>query len=169
MDSAFISGYQNLYRCWKELRQSINACNDIDALANVVNFWSLAPLSTRVLDWDEPASWPTPWEMLHLGMFDESALALGMYYTLNLSDDERWTPNRLQLILIRDIDRHVQKIILEVDKKWLLNYDYNCVVDASCNETNLLIQQRYIFDVRNKSFHVISAISSIKTNDKPVI
>ena len=89
---------------------------------------------------------------------------MGMFYTLILADGDRWYPNRLRLLLIRDNVRHVQKIILEIDKKWLLNLDYNSVVDKQALGYKLLIQHEYCHDKEHNTISILP----IKTSDKPV-
>jgi hypothetical protein len=165
MINPFINGYRQLLSKWKELRDEIITSNsDIEALQKVVGFWSLAPLVNHVLDWDDPANWPTPWEMLHMGLFDESSVTIGMFYTLLFADQNRWDSSRLRLLLIRDNIRHEQKIVLEIDKKWLLNFEYNCVVNKMNIGYKLLIQHEYWYD---NELHIIS-ILPIKASDKPV-
>lgn len=145
MINAFLYGSTHLLKLWKELRQEIGNCDNInEQLYLVVKFWSLAPLSTRVLDWDNPQNWPDAWQLIHSQLFDESSIALAMFYTLLLS--ERLDSTQLVLMLIKDQHRQLQRIILKVNNQWFLNLDYNKIVDSHSSPVKLSIQQIYSFD-----------------------
>lgn len=120
--------------------------SDNDHLISVVSYWGLAPISVRSLNWDCPKTWPDPWKLIFDGEYDESAVALGMFYTLLLSDDGRWTEDRLSLILIMDKERQMQKLVLEVDCRWVLNLDYNSIIDNLDSTNAFFIQQRYTYN-----------------------
>lgn len=146
MHNPFIGGSKNLFMDWKCLRNSIKeTASDLDVLANIAHFWSLAPLSNRIIDWDAPISWPKPWELLHNNLYDESAVSLGIFYTLHLADEERWSTTRCKLILVRDTIYEIQRIVCEIDSRWLLNLDYNSVVDRTLQQRSLIVQQTYTY------------------------
>jgi hypothetical protein len=150
MQSPFIHGSKASLKYWKDLRQSLSGeMDDIAQLKSVVSYWSKAPITIRSINWDHPGEWPDPWQLIFDGDFDESAVAIGMFYTLLLSQDGRWTPNRLNLSLILDKDRQIQRLILEVDHRWLLNLDYNLVVDGSNVERTFFVQQSYAYNEKN--------------------
>lgn len=154
MSNPFILNKKLLLESWKSLRESLNNnATDYTQLYYVVKFWSQAPLHKSILDWDKPDTWPDPWRFVHDSRFDESSVALGMFYTLILGNDERWNANRLQLMLIKDTDISIQKIVLEVDSKWLLNYEYNTIFDKKKLKNNFFVQNIYKFDGK---FHFIS-------------
>ena len=132
---------------WKELRKKLTIdLSDQLHLEMVTNFWSQSPISTRAIDWDAPHLWPNPWELINDFKFDESSVALGMFYTLMLSHDQRWTLDRMELMLVKDHVRQIQQIILKVDNQWLLNLEYNSVLDSKKITNNYIVQQRYSFD-----------------------
>lgn len=175
MNDAFLHGYKHLMKSWKILREQINnEIDDFEQLKLVTTFWSLAPLSIRALDWDKPETWPDPWQLIHSQSFDESAISLAMFYTLLLSKDKRWNTNRLALILVKDSQRHIQKIVLKVDDRWFMNLDYNFVVDSKSTSLQLTKQQLYVFDGKThkvydkrKIIKVIDNVGSSTLNTKP--
>lgn len=147
MLNTFLHEPKMLLKNWKILRQHLSKePNETEQLSTVVKFWSLAPLSVRVLDWDKPHIWPDAWQLIHSQTFDESSISLAMYYTLVLSSDATWTKDRLSLILVKDPIRQIQKIILKVDNRWYMNLDYNLLVDSNTSVVKLSIQQKYTFD-----------------------
>lgn len=166
-------GSTHLLKSWKNLRANLTAeLSDADQLQAVAKFWSHAPLSVRVLDWDDCASWPTAWNLIYQNKFDESAVSLGMFYSLIYAGDGRWNPNRLQLQLITDRRRCLQSIILEVDGRWCLNLEYNQVVDKQSSKMEHTVQQRYGYS--NGEHYLLNyqnmvARKSIITDDNTII
>lgn len=150
----FMSGSKELLAAWKQVRSTLSIDkSDIEHLNIVNTFWMKAPISASLMiDWDDPVHWPTPWELMSLTEFDESAIALGMFYTLILSDDLRWNASRLKLVLVRDTIRLVQKIILEVDNRWVMNLDYNDIRSKNVEKDNCIVQQEYEY---NGKVHLI--------------
>lgn len=152
MNSPFISGNKTVLRSWKDLRTQLTADKtDLHHLNLVTRFWSNAPISTKFMDWDQPSAWPDAWEMIHLGDYDESMMALAMFYTLIFSDDHRWSPDRLRLMLVRDHDRHVQRLVLDVDHRWVMNLEYNSIIDKKSIGQSCMIQQVYEYDGKRHS------------------
>lgn len=152
MQSPFIQGSKSSLKNWKELRNSLSGVmSDMEQMVAVVSYWSKAPIMACSLNWDGPNEWPDPWKLIFDGNFDESLISLGMFYTLLLSDDGRWGTDRLSLILILDRERQAQRLVLEVDSRWILNLDYNSIVDGNSSGKTFFIQQRYLYDGKEHS------------------
>jgi hypothetical protein len=71
-------------KVWKEFRQSLESSEQ--PLEDVVLFWSRAPFVSRYLDPNNPSKWPDPWHLILDNRYDDLAIALGMCYTLTLTD-----------------------------------------------------------------------------------
>lgn len=152
MNTKFISGSKVLLSEWKSVRQELtSSISDYEQLKIVTEFWSKAPLSVRVLDWDSPSNWQDAWELINAMEFDESTIALAMFYTLLLGQDKRWTASRLKLKLVTDKSRQIQQLVLMVDNKFLLNLEYNSVVECSSIDHNISVQYQYNYDGKNHS------------------
>jgi len=166
-------GSMHLLKSWKNLRANLTAdLPDMLQLQEVVDFWSHAPISVRVLDWDDCASWPTAWNLIYQNKFDESAVSLGMFYTLIYAADGRWNADRLQLQLITDRRRCLQSIVLEVDSSWWLNLEYKQVVDKKMSNMEHTVQQRYGYsngDHYLLNYQNMILPKSIITNDNTII
>lgn len=169
MTSPFLVGKKAVVQQWKELRAGLDSTqDDIQQLEMVMKFWNKAPISSRMLDWDDPSGWPGPWEMIDRDEYDDSMLSLAMFYTLHLGQDQRWNgTNRLRLLLIRDRQLCIQRLILEVDETWLINLEYDRMVNKETTAAGMcMVQQRYHYD--GKVHSILDAISSKvmeKTND----
>jgi hypothetical protein len=118
----FILPIDELTKAWKTLRNSVAERDD--ALQAVVDFWSMAPLAKMAYDPEALDTWPTPWEMINNNDWCINSIAAGMEFTLRLGGYEA---SDLSLKLIRDYDISDQMIVLEVDKKYWLNYKYRTV------------------------------------------
>jgi hypothetical protein len=166
--SEFVNGI-SLMQAWKKCRSNLTADrSDQQHLQSVIEFWTKCPLSTRILDWDRPETWLDPWSFIHNNKFDESAISLGMFYTLLLAQDKRWTAERLQLILAKDDARQFQGIILEIDKQWWLNLEYNTIT----TNKDFFVQQRYTYQ---NNIHYLSTprhitdCATVKTHDNATV
>ena len=107
---------------WKELRARVAEAEDvISKIDATLTFWRKAPIENPIIDWDNSTTWPTAWEMLHSNRFCESALSLGVAYSLLYSDPAAF--DDLKLILLTDRQNHVQKIVVRTQQQ-VLNYGW---------------------------------------------
>ena len=119
----FILAPQERLLHWKDFRKDLPELPEIEQLSAVAKYWALAPLLKLAHDIEQPQDeWPTPWEMVSAGDWDRNSVAIGMEFTLRLSG---WDKDRLQLWMIRDYDISEVILILVVDQKFILNYDYS--------------------------------------------
>lgn len=146
MDNPFLNGPKQASQAWRSVRGLLTSDkDDSDHLSIVCDFWAKAPIVAPYLDWDGPETWPDPWELISERKFDPSAVALGMEYTLMLADDGRWSPDRLQLVLVSSMDKSMQGLLLIVDGQYVLNHHYNGVVMLEEARKDFVIQQRYAY------------------------
>lgn len=111
---------------WRDFRQNLNDLEEMDQLKAVSVWVSQAPTSNYVLDYDDTTAWPTPWELLSQGDFDDTAKAYLMEQTLILAG---WSPERLRLHYVRNSKESFQTMVLLVDNKWALNYLHASVIN----------------------------------------
>lgn len=106
---------------WKTLRKSLVNLPLEDQLSNVVGFWSHAPTVSIAYDPERPETWPTPWEMMINGEWDRHSIAIGMDFTLRLSGIDS---ERLRLKMIKDRQKEIMTMVVIIDNKWIINYEY---------------------------------------------
>lgn len=144
MQNPFLEGQSQLRKEWKAFRNTLTSeQSDLEHLEAVAKWWAKSPISKNWLDWDDPAGWPDPWELITTKNLDYSAIALGMEYTLLLNSDGRWTPDRVQLCLASDVKKTFQHLVLVVDGAKVLNATYAKVVDLT---DDLMIHSRYCYE-----------------------
>lgn len=104
---------------WKRIRDEIEISNQpLDLVAEV---WSRAPFVNPYLDPKDSKSWPDPWQIVLNDRLDELAIALGMLYTIKLTQRFMATPCEIHMsIPYRERD---SRFYLFVDDKFILNYE----------------------------------------------
>ena len=110
---------------WKQFRDSLESSEN--PLLDVAEFWSQAPFVSPYLDPNNPTKWPDPWHLvldLHL---DDLAIALGMLYTVKLT--QRFMDTKCEIHTSMLPDKKEPCYFLIVDKKYVLNLEYKNVVD----------------------------------------
>lgn len=102
---------------WRHFRNTLVTLTETELLSAVARYYASAPFVTRTMDFYDPTSWLTPWEILNYGLYCRSAISLMIYYTLVLAKN---TPN-ISLLLIDD-GNEIYLVTL-VNNQLVLNYD----------------------------------------------
>lgn len=124
---------------WKKLRADMAGKPDVDQLHMVMEFWSMAPLVKIAYDPEGLDTYPTAWEMMNFNDWCENSVAVGMEFTLRLAG---WSADRLRVVMLKDYDASIQRLVLEVDGKYYLNYEYREVTEIpQTNHSSLEIWQ----------------------------
>lgn len=111
---------------WKEFRTYIGCFPFDEAVTKVVNYWSLAPFVTNYLNMDG-SNWPDPWNLVADGMYDNLAIALGMAYTLQLSNHGKG--HTFDIVRLQDtVSFEEFNVVMVDDDKYVLNFTYNEVI-----------------------------------------
>ena len=111
---------------WKDFRQRLELSDD--PLLEVSQFWSKAPFVNLFIDPNTPSTWPDPWHLVLDNRYDDLAIALGMLYTIKLT--QRFIDSDFEIHMSMPEQKKSQKFFLVVDKKHVLNYEYASVIDA---------------------------------------
>ena len=117
---------------WRELRKRIGEYSDLlEQLQVVLDFWKTTPIGSRIVDPFNESTWSTPWELLHQNDYDENVVSLGMAYTLHYSNIS------CRLLLVQNVEKSNIKLIVLVDNKYILNYNYNNIDTTDIVEKEL--------------------------------
>jgi len=139
-------------RHWRNFRVTFtDEDTDEEQLLRVLQYWQKYPIINYFLDIDHPKNWPSVWEIIMGNDTCRSSLSYLMKQTLLLSDD-RWTEDRLRLMLIDDRAKSTLLIILVIDTKYVVNYSHDEIINFDFIDENCIIQYKY--EVKNK-LHVI--------------
>ncbi len=131
----FILPKPQLLQEWKNLRNGLSEKDDADALSDVMKFWSLAPTSRIAYDPEALDTYPTAWEMMDENDWCDNSVAVGMEFTLRLGG---WDQSRLMIKMVKDYDLSIQRLVLFVDDKYLLNYQYGTIVEMPTKKFDVL-------------------------------
>jgi len=118
---------------WREFRLRLDGLSEAEQLDQVAFWVSQAPTSTYVLDYNDPTTWPGPWELLNQGDFDDTAKAYLMEQTLVMIG---WNPDRMRLHYVRNQNASMETMILLIDDKWALNYLHARVINFDTEHQN---------------------------------
>ena len=130
---------------WRDFRKSLDGQAEEVQLTMVVEWFAETPISTFVLDFDHPETWPGPWEVMNEGNFCSTAIAYMMQQTLQLVG---WDQSRFEFRYIRNNKIEDQMMVLLIDDKWALNYGYRQVVDFEPERADCLTMVSYRFNAR---------------------
>jgi hypothetical protein len=120
---------------WRQFRKTLASMEYLERLQAVVDFWKMAPMSSMHTDIYDAKTWAQPWDFIWEGVYDENNVALGMAYTLQLESYAQ-----CEILLVQNTKKSYINLIVLVDKKHILNYNYGIVNDMSelDNDTTIL-------------------------------
>ena len=124
-------------KAWKDFRETLETSTT--PLEDVAQFWSHCPFVSHYLNPQEPESWPDPWKLVIDGRFDNLAIALGMLYTVKLT--QRFIESECEIHMSMSTDKKELDYFLVVDKSYVLNFDYGKCSPISAvadGETNII-------------------------------
>ena len=125
---------------WKQFRDSLETSNQ--PLEDVAELWSHAPFVSAYLNPKNPAEWPDPWHLILDLHLDDLAIALGMLYTIKLT--QRFMDTECEIHTSILPDKKEPSYMLVVDGKYVLNLEYKNVVsieELKKFETNIIWSQ----------------------------
>lgn len=108
---------------WYSLRQSIQTLPLETSLIAINSWWHNSPWQPYYLHWDELESWPDPWGLLDINVFDSVARGLGMLYTVMLVDSID-----LEFKLILTTEGHT--LLVDQNQRYILNWDPSSIVNT---------------------------------------
>ena len=108
---------------WKALRDTIETA--IDPMAVCAQAWAYAPFVSTYLDPLDAGSWPDPWQLIINSKYDSLAIALGMLYTLNLTN--RFADEDFKIYMTLAMPNHQKEFYLLVANQYVLNLEYSSV------------------------------------------
>ncbi len=125
---------------WKNFRTNLASLPEMEQLNAVAAYWGQAPVKTMAYDPEALDTYPTPWEMMGENDWCRNSVAVGMDFTLRLAG---WSSDRLSIRMIRDYDISDQKLVVEIDGKYLLNYDHGIAVVIPMTRHDFLTTWRF--------------------------
>lgn len=143
MNSHLLSPDERL-RDWKDFRKEVACIDNIEEqLLIVQEYWNKQPFILRYIDIDRPQNWPRPWKMVYNGDYCISAKVYLMEQTLLLADEKRYRPENLRLAYVDNKLISDAFMILIYDNKYVLNYQYDQIVNFDSVKKSCIIIHEY--------------------------
>jgi hypothetical protein len=121
---------------WKRFRKNINELEFEQALEEVAKFWARAPFTPFYLEQSQPETWPDPWTLIAENYYCDIAKALGILYTIHLSDHNS---HDLRIQVYKQHGTLYQYNLVWVDGgKYVLNLESEEVVNKKSIPDNLV-------------------------------
>ncbi len=121
-------------RCWQDFRKSISQKSFEEALKDTQHLWSYAPYVAHYLTTDRIKEWPGPWELVYENYYCDLAKALGIVYTLYLSDH---CPEMEIRIYNEPSTKEQYNLVWIAKGKYVLNLVHDEVVNKAQVDKNL--------------------------------
>ena len=115
---------------WKAFRESLDSLSLEECIKTVNKHWWTAPVSSQFYCQSLTENWPKPWELVVKNYYDDIGRALGMLYTIQLSNH---TCDVKLLCGVDDGDEY--NLVLIDDEKYTLNWDTNFYVNTSLSKS----------------------------------
>ena len=110
---------------WKQFRDKLETSEC--PLEDVAELWSHAPFVGPYLDPYSPQQWPDPWQLIIDLRLDDLAIALGMLYTIKLT--QRFIKTKCEIHMLMIPGKNQAEFVLVVDDTYVLNHACRTVCD----------------------------------------
>ncbi len=125
-------------RLWQDFRHRISSLSLEQAVWETEHLWTYAPYQKYYLTLDEVKDWPGPWELLFENYYCNLAIALGMLYTLYLSEHRP----ELEIRVYYEPSSMAQYNLLFVDQgKYVLNMEHDTVLNKTQIDKTLKLKK----------------------------
>ena len=131
--NCFQSTYDHRLREWKNLRLLIRGLPLDKACVEVDKWWQQAPLINHHLHWSDSDNWPDPWAMLSENTYCTLTRAIGMCYTLFMSD-----VYDVELVQATDVNCEEHNLVVVGNAKYIINYWPDSVLSTTLNNFKVI-------------------------------
>jgi hypothetical protein len=126
---------------WRQFRVKLKEMETEEALQSVVDLWGKCPTTNGYLDYADCKDWPDPWTLLNDNHYCDVAVALGIFYTIYLS--EILDNSTLSIVIYKDEHGFVNAVHIT---KYALNITYRQVLNTTSIPKDLSIFKVYTVD-----------------------
>ena len=127
--------YEDRLVTWFDLRNS--SLNDQEFLIEVNDFWQFAPEVKPTFDWREIQNWPDPWDLIREDDQSDLARALGIVYTIILSDRSHLV-EATTLSLCSDTAVLETNLVIVEQGKYVLNWAPRDIVNINLRQLSVI-------------------------------
>jgi hypothetical protein len=136
--------YVDRLKEWRDLRNSIKTQTLEEQCVAIDRWWQQAPLVNHHFHWHDTQHWTDPWEMLSENTYCLLTRAVGMCYTLLMSDI-----TDVELVHVQDQQAEEHYLVLVGVTKYVLSYWPNTVLSNSLSNFKI-INSKSLESIKNK-------------------
>ena len=115
---------------WNQVREISFDQTLPDALQSINFWWHQTPWCPYHLHWDDRATWPDPWQLLSDNVYCDLARALGIMYTIVLSDRPDLSDSSI-------IETDQGNLVQVNQGKYILNWGRGIVLNTSLEQQKI--------------------------------
>lgn len=108
--------YETRLQSWHDLKEDVINSDLKTKCIKIDDWWQKAPVVTHYLHTKDTSNWPDPWELLVENLYCNVAKALGMCYTLYMTDEKDF-----RMVNATD-DMGNDVVLVLVKNQYILNY-----------------------------------------------
>ena len=124
---------------WYDFRKKLGREPLPEACVKVAKLWGTAPFVNNYLDPGHPESWPDPWMLISENRYCDLTIALGMFYTLALTD----LHTDLEIKVLYDEQKKESINIVVVNSEYMLNLHPSEIVNKSNHQLQYPVRYSY--------------------------
>lgn len=121
-------------RYWHDFRKKISEQSKEDAINETHHLWCYAPFVSHYLTTDHIENWPNPWELINDNYYCDLAKALGMMYTLYLTDHV--IESNIKIYKDKNTNDNYNLVFVD-GGKYVLNYLHDEIINKKQINENL--------------------------------
>jgi hypothetical protein len=127
---------------WRDFRKSLDDLSLADAIQSVAEYWQTCPHHPYYLDPEDPESWPTAWELISENYYCDLAKALGMLYTIQLTQHGKDLESEIHIYNDPETG-YVYNLSVFAKGKYVVNFIDNTVVNIESINKKLKLKTLY--------------------------
>jgi len=128
---------------WRKFRYMQSLLPLDEQVKNAIKLWKDCHLGTTHYDFSNINDWPTPWELIMEDSFDGFTRALGIAWTLIMTDG--WENKEIKLRCYIDIEKSSHYFLVEINDDLILNYHFDKPISRSTIPTGARLLCEYNF------------------------
>lgn len=134
--------FERRLAAWNALRQNSADQTLLEFLQSANSWWHQTPWCPYHLHWDDQLTWPDPWQLLNDNIYCDLARALGIMYTIVLTD-------RADLSDSSIIQTELGNLVQVNQGKYILNWGRDVVLN-NCLEQQKITNVIGYSDIRSQ-------------------
>ena len=122
--------FERRLAAWNDLRNQSAGQDALTALQHINSWWHQTPWCPYHLHWDDQHTWPDPWQLLNDNIYCDLARALGIMYTMVLTDRTDWYNSSI-------IETESGNLVQVNQGKYILNWGREVVLNTSLEQQKI--------------------------------